>query len=209
MGAMAGDGAVHRSSRSAWRRLTFGLALLGLAVLVAVAVASMLWPLVEDRSNVDVPFEARGAVAQRFSAFGLDGWLVRQADGSVRAFSAADAHLRCRVEFIPVGHPLYAVRSTWKGLERGMFVDRCMHSLYDADGKPLYGPAPWGLDEFLVHEVHGGRLYLDLSRVMRGECSPGLSSTQYCSVPGRPRFGEPARVDEGYTSRFIWPVAIR
>ena len=87
-----------------------------------------------------------------------------------------------------------------------MFVDRCMHSFYAADGKRLYGPAPRGLDEFEVQRVLDGRVHLDLTRVQRGDCGERVSSTGHCSLPGRPRFGRPAPVDEGYTSRFPWPV---
>lgn len=197
------------SPSSTAQRAALAVALAAFGALILVAAGALLWPSVAERSNVDVPFDPEGPAAQSFRAFGLDGWLIRQPDGSVRAFSAADPRLRCRVEFIPRGHPLHASRSSWAGLERGMFVDRCMNSFYDADGKRLYGPAPWGLDEFLVHEVAGGRLYLDLSRVRRGECSSGISSTQHCSLPGRPKYGAPARVDEGYTSRFAWPISVR
>lgn len=180
----------------------FAVAALGTSALVAVA--SLLWPRVEDRSRVDVPYDPDGPVAQRFKAYGLEGWLVRQTDDGVRAFSAADPRLRCRIEFIDTDDPLYLSRYDRDQDPRGMLFDRCGFSTYTLEGMRTFGPAPHGLDEFTVRDVPNGRAVLDLTRVTVGRCPAGY--TWRCSTPAHTRYRGPSVIDEGYTSRFPWPI---
>jgi len=67
-------------------------------------------------------------------------FLIREAAGSVRAFSAVCPHLGCTVDWDPRA-------------ER--FECPCHQSGFAADGRCLYGPAPRGLDELDVIATEG------------------------------------------------------
>src|SRR5262249_23924946 len=150
-----------------------GALLATLALLGAVGVATALKPPADPRDYVDVPYDEDGPVAQPFAAYGLDGWLVRQPDNSVRAFSAASTHLRCRVIFVGPGDSRYEYAQYDPRHKPGFFFDVCFNSMWTLAGERTFGPAPWGLDEFRVRDIRGGFAYLDLSRVQRGLCSTG------------------------------------
>jgi Rieske Fe-S protein len=62
-------------------------------------------------------------------------WLLRAAEGGLRAFSTVCPHLGCGIDWDP---------TTEK------FDCPCHHSGFGADGKCLFGPAPRGLDELTV-----------------------------------------------------------
>lgn len=164
--------------------------LAGLGVLVIVAVASMLWPDVEDRSDADVPFDADGPLAQPFRAFGLDGWLVRQADGSVRAFSAAEARTACGIFFVSPADGYFGLTSAARRGEPGFFTDHCWGSQWLLDGSITFGPSWRGMDEFEVKRVRGDRVTIDLSRLRIGTCARGAEDMD-CSPAGEPRYRRP------------------
>jgi len=62
-------------------------------------------------------------------------WLVRSAEGRVRAFSATCPHLGCGVDWNP---------------RTAHFDCPCHHSAFDLEGHCVLGPAPRGLDELQV-----------------------------------------------------------
>lgn len=190
------------------RRAIFGTLLATLGLLGAVGIAEALNPPVEARNSVDVPYDLDGPVAQPFEAYGLEGWLVRQPDESVRAFSAASTHLRCRVIFAEPGDRHYEYAQYEPRHKPGFFFDVCFNSTWTLTGERTFGPAPWGLDEFRVRDIRAGRAFLDLSRVKRGLCSKGIESTNQCSLPGRPRYGTPTTIDESITLKFALPLGI-
>lgn len=176
-------------SARAVRLGAFAVALLVLAGLALFSTASMLWPRVEDRSDVDVPYDPEGPVAQPFRAFDLEGWLVRQSDGRVRAFSAVSPHLRCRVIVVMPGDRRYQF-GQWEEQHRaGFFFDVCYNSTWTLDGLRTFGPAPRGLDEFNVNDVDRDSVSLDLSRVRVGSCA--FENDPYCSTPDHPRYRPP------------------
>ncbi|MGE0228036.1 MAG: hypothetical protein AB7I38_05655 [Dehalococcoidia bacterium] len=177
------------SLRLPGRAARFLAVLAGLIGLVVVATVSMLWPNAEDRSNLEIPFEPTGPVAQPFTRFGLGGWLVRQADGEVRAFSTAEPRTGCRIDFIGTGHPFFAGSEEEYYGEPGFFLDRCWGSKWALDGTRTFGPSWRGMDEFGVRQVAAGRVSLDLTRVRLGTCVP---SVRYdCSSPDAPRYVRP------------------
>ncbi len=190
------------------RRALLGLLLVTLGVLLAIGVAGMLHPPTEARDAVDVPYDLGGPVAQPFAAHGLEGWLVRQPDGTVRAFSATSTHLRCRVIFVGPGDSRYEYGQSEPRQKPGFFFDVCFNSTWTLTGERTFGPAPWGLDEFRVRDIRGGLAYLDLSRVQRGLCGKGIESTNQCSLPGWPRYGKPAAIDQSLTLKFARPLGI-
>jgi hypothetical protein len=173
--------------------------------MVGIAVAGLLDPPLESRSAVDVSYDLAGPPVQAFRVYGLDGWLVRDENGSIRAFSATSPHRRCRVIFVEPGDTKYEHALAEPGHEHGLFFDICFNSRWTLDGTRTYGPTPRGLDEFEVKSVAGSLVLLDLTRVKRGLCGEGSSWTGHCSLPGDPKYSAPVPVDEGYTSRFPWP----
>lgn len=181
-----------RHNRGVTRRVFLGTLLATFVVLVAIGVAGMLDPPVESRAAVDVPYDLDGPIAQPFEAFGLDGWLVRRLDGSVRAFSAASPHRQCRVIFLPPGDPRYERTRPEIPDERGIFFDICFNSRWTSDGVRTFGPAPRGLDEFQVKGIREGYALLDLSRVIVGACVEGWDTV--CSQSGDQEYQTPRPV---------------
>ena len=181
---------VRPSSTRVLRGVVFGVALSALGALAIVAVGSMLRPSVEDRSDVTVLYDSDGPVAQPFRAFDLDGWLVRQADGSVRAFSAAEARTACVIDFIGPGHPYYAGTAEEYRGEAGFFHDRCWGSKWTLDGTLTFGPRWRGMDEFEVRRVSAERVSLDASRVRLGLCARGVRGHD-CSYASDQRYMPP------------------
>ncbi|MFN8585387.1 MAG: hypothetical protein U0446_08730 [Dehalococcoidia bacterium] len=188
---MAIHGAAGSTSRfSAWRPGAFAAALAVLGALTAAAVASMLWPDVEDRRDAVVQFDPGGPVAQPFQLFDLDGWLVRQPDGSVRAFSAAEARTACGIFFVSRNDRYFGLTGAARRGEQGFFTDHCWGSTWTLEGAITFGPSWRGMDEFEVRQSTGGRVSLDLSRVRLGMCARGAEYLD-CSLPGHARYRRP------------------
>jgi menaquinol-cytochrome c reductase iron-sulfur subunit len=92
---------------------------------------------VEQFAAIAAPVKALITVEQR------DGWrkirstrpvyVVRGADGRLRALSAVCPHLGCTI--------------AWSD-ERGQFLSPCHNGVFSSDGGRMSGPPPRGMDEF-------------------------------------------------------------
>jgi Rieske Fe-S protein len=71
-------------------------------------------------------------------------WLVRTADGAVRAFSPSCPHLGCGYRWFPADR---------------QFKCPCHASVFDIDGKVLAGPSPRALD-LLATKVEAGKVFV-------------------------------------------------
>jgi Rieske Fe-S protein len=69
------------------------------------------------------------------------GILVRLADGSYRALSAACTHLGCTVQFRKSANDIWCA---------------CHNGTYGLDGRNLSGPPPKPLETYVVHETDEG-----------------------------------------------------
>lgn len=176
------------------RRVFLGTLLATFVVLVAIGVAGMLDPPVESRAAVDVPYDLDGPIAQPFEAYGLEGWLVRQPDATVRAFSAASPHRQCRVDFVAPGDSRYEHAQWEPRHEPGFFFDICFNSMWTLEGIRTFGPTPRGLDLFDVEAVKAGVIVLDLTRVQLGRCPEAGQFGSWCSTPEQEHYERPRRV---------------
>jgi Rieske Fe-S protein len=68
---------------------------------------------------------------------GQPGLLIRNADGSYRAFTAVCTHLGCTVQY--------------KSAESAIWC-ACHNGRYDLTGRNVSGPPPRPLEPFVVHE---------------------------------------------------------
>jgi Rieske Fe-S protein len=68
---------------------------------------------------------------------GQPGLLIRNADGSYRAFTAVCTHLGCTVQY--------------KSAESAIWC-ACHNGRYDLTGRNVSGPPPRPLEAFVVHE---------------------------------------------------------
>lgn len=71
-------------------------------------------------------------------------WLVKKADGNIRAYSANCPHLGCGYRWIA---------------DKNRFECPCHGSIFDINGKVLAGPAPRSLDT-MPTKVENGRLFV-------------------------------------------------
>jgi hypothetical protein len=193
----------HASRRS---RLVIVTLLGALCALLAGYGMLALRPAIEPLDNYDISFDPGGPIAQRFQVRDIEGWLTRMPDGTWKAYSAADPGRRCRVEYIGTDDPRYTQRGDREEYPRGFFIDRCFYSMFTLEGSRTFGPAPRGLDEFVVNEVRDGRAFLDLSRMRLGTCGEGVRAGGYCSLPDRPEYRSPSTIDPDLTARFPWPL---
>jgi cytochrome b6-f complex iron-sulfur subunit len=69
---------------------------------------------------------------------GQPGLLVRNPDGTYRAFSAVCTHLGCTVQYKPSDKVIWCA---------------CHNGMYDLDGRNVSGPPPRPLEAYLVHET--------------------------------------------------------
>lgn len=126
--------------------------------------------IADDGSVVELPPRRRadvwatkidGCPPDRLSATTIH--LVRMADGSFVALSAASTHMGEFVRWVP-DFEAYG-RSGW-------FVESCHVDTYDYDGTRVFGPASRNLDRYQV-TVKGDRVEVDLRRLTRGAAEAG------------------------------------
>lgn len=71
-------------------------------------------------------------------------YVVRDNDGSIRAFIGVDPRNGCELRWLP---------------SYGQFEDRCHASIYDRDGRHIAGPGPWDLNEAVI-DIRNGAIYV-------------------------------------------------
>ena len=159
------------------------MAALGFVAIIGVSagVLSMLWPSSEPPSVANIadlePSEPRHFPIEGF-------WLVRLADGEVRAYVDRDSGW-ARACGLTWESPAYLERrGDYAGLQRypdGLFRAYCSGSTFYPDGTRDFGPSPRHLDRHPV-AVRGGYAEVDLSRVIEGG-STGESMWAPTSTP--------------------------
>jgi hypothetical protein len=186
------------------QRLAVGLALTAVAALALAGLALFLWPSVPPSTVLIADLPQQPFEARPFRHDFIDGWLVRQEDGSLRAFWARSPHLGCYVDYVaPDGSRNASYLEFFKDLAGGGgFIDLCgniWYSYWTLEGDRVCCPAPRGLDRFDVRLVDGA-VELDLGRVRLGACSPAVASeraTRRCSLDDDPMYANgPARTGQ-------------
>lgn len=146
--------------RSIYRRAWQWLTLVSLLAVSGMAVLSVADGHLKPGTDLVVPAENLPEVSQHPVPSLLHSdfttarkpsviWLVRQPDGTYRALSNQTAHPRgCSINWYP---------------DSRRFVDPCLGSVFDRTGLNVAGPAPRGLDSYVVRAA-GRILEIDLSR---------------------------------------------
>src|SRR5690349_14854255 len=87
-------------------------------------------------------------VGAPFEVGGVNGWLVRQQDGTVDAFWARSPHRGCYVDLLQQDDDAYERISDLAGGYPGVFRDVCYGSTFLLTGRRVFGPSYRGLDQF-------------------------------------------------------------
>lgn len=138
--------------------------------------------------TIDLGVALDTLVGAPFESYGVNGWLVRQADGSVDAFWARSPHRGCYVHLLQRGDGAYERMSEdFTGGLAGVFRDVCFGSTFWLTGERVFGPSPRDLDRFeVVARPDPETVVIDLGRVLLGDCAPAYEGDD-CSGPGAPR----------------------
>lgn len=178
------------------RRVLLAALLLGMLLAAGLATAAMLRPSLDAHvASVRLPADA---IAAPFREGQLGGWVVRQPDGSLWAFSAASPHQGQPVGLVGPGNPLYESFGTTRSFDGPAFFRDTIGSIWQLDGTRLFGPAPRGLDRFDISSVEGDWVTVDLGTLHLGACSPQVHfhGPPPCSSVEVPRESAPRPVTE-------------
>ena len=178
------------------RRMLLGGLLLGMLLAAGLATAAMLRPSLDAHiASVRLPADA---IATSFREGQLSGWVVRQPDGSLLAFSAASPHRGQPVDLVRSGTPRYESFATTHSFDAPAFFIDTIGSIWQLDGTRLLGPAPRGLDRFEISAVEGDWVTVDLGTLRLGACSPQVTfhGTPQCSSMEVPHESVPRPVTE-------------
>jgi cytochrome b6-f complex iron-sulfur subunit len=139
------------------RRRFLGLAWKGLAVGLAVEAGWTTFDILNPKaSNAFGGIVSAGKAADYKDGtvrYFQDGrFFVSASGGKVVALYQKCPHLGCRVPFCD---------------SSGRFECPCHGSIYNARGEYIQGPAPRGMDRFLI-EVHGDEILVDTAKVIEG-----------------------------------------
>jgi Rieske Fe-S protein len=120
--------------------------------------------IVEGRANLVT------SVPDQQVPHGYGVHIVRLEDGELRAFSWSSTHLGWAVEWT---HEIEVPPELVEDGTVGLFRDRFSH--WTIDGRPLFGPAPRGLDRYVLEVTDQNRVVIEISRVLQGERPPRTS----------------------------------
>ena len=139
------------------RRRFLGLAWKGLAVGLAVEAGWTTFDILNPKaSNAFGGIVSAGKAADYKDGtvrYFQDGrFFVSASEGKVVALYQKCPHLGCRVPFCD---------------SSGRFECPCHGSIYNARGEYIQGPAPRGMDRFLI-EVQGDEILVDTAKVIEG-----------------------------------------
>jgi len=176
------------------KRLLLAVLLLSVGLSGGIVALEMARPQIGPRTaSVRLPADG---VAVSFTEGQLSGWLVRQADGSLAAFSAASTHRGQPVMIVLPNDPLYdRIGPQYHENAPGLFRD-VIGSMWRLDGTRIFGPASRGLDAFQVNSVDGEWVTINLAQLRLGACSPQVTfhGRPFCSTLAAPRYIAPRPV---------------
>jgi cytochrome b6-f complex iron-sulfur subunit len=139
------------------RRKFLNLAWKGLAAGLAVEAGWTTYDILNPRPSGAFGGLVRGGSAKDYPAgtvrYFQDGrFYLSSSEGSLVALYQKCPHLGCRVPFC---------------YSSGRFECPCHGSIYNIRGEYIQGPAPRGMDRFLI-QVHGDEVLVDTAQVIEG-----------------------------------------
>lgn len=135
-------------------------------------------------STATAPLPAVGDAPLSVRVDGVPLWVVRVDAETVDVFWARSPSVDGAVDWVPRDDPRWDAQPGMPG-DDGFFADLRTGARWRRDGSMGWGPTFRDLDRF-TGTVRDGLVHVDLDRVLRGVCDPGVAVRDRCSTPGAP-----------------------